>query len=150
MEIEILISDCAKFKFETTRLYLFLALVSSQISHSVCLPIRMTITMKSRRLGWPPPPGDQITLSSLSSHTEHSVEFTYSCFITSSDKHKQNQKYWVLWFVVKIQISLPKGRSIVLKVYLSMLRTTSMLEEAMNPPVLAIISTLQTKFPAYH
>ena len=114
MEIEILISDCAKFKFETTRLYLFLVLVSSQISHSVCLclPIRMTITMKSRRLGWPP--GDQITLSSLSSHTEHSVEFTNSCFITSSDKHKQNQKYSVLWFVVKIQISLPKGRSIVL------------------------------------
>ena len=31
-----------------------------------------------------------------------------------------------------------------------MLRTTSMLEEAMNPPVLAIISTLQMKFPAYH
>ena len=31
-----------------------------------------------------------------------------------------------------------------------MLRTTSMLEEAMNPPVLAIIKTLQTKFPAYH
>ena len=34
--------------------------------------------------------------------------------------------------------------------HLSMLRTTSMLEEAMNPPVLAIISTLQMKFPAYH
>ena len=43
--------------------------------------IRMTITMQSRRLGWPP--GDQITLSSLSSHIEHSVEFTYSCFITA-------------------------------------------------------------------
>ena len=34
--------------------------------------------------------------------------------------------------------------------YLSMLRTTSMLDEAMNPPVLAIISTLQAKLPAYH
>ena len=31
-----------------------------------------------------------------------------------------------------------------------MLRTTSIFEDAMNPPVLAIISTLQTKFPAYH
>ena len=34
--------------------------------------------------------------------------------------------------------------------YLSMLRTTSMFDEAMNPPVLAIISTLQAKLPAYH
>ena len=34
--------------------------------------------------------------------------------------------------------------------HLSMLRTTSMLDEAMKPPVLAIISTLQAKLPAYH
>ena len=34
--------------------------------------------------------------------------------------------------------------------HLSILRTTSMFDEAMNPPVLAIISTLQAKLPAYH
>ena len=112
--------------------------------------IRMTITMTSRSLGWPP--GDQITLSSqfylifISYISLSALCWIYLYILYLTDKQNQfppqEQEYHYH--------SLSLHYRNVLKVYLSMLRTTSMLEEAMNPPVLAIISTLQTKFPAYH
>ena len=38
----------------------------------------------------------------------------------------------------------------MLPIYLSILKTTSMLEDKMNPPVLIIMRTLHTMLLAYH